>query len=154
MVGEERAYLGYVITCYFQTRYGFRFFQLRSGCEKAEPVPGSFYTLIYSPRSSFYSPTWGFQRHNSYRVAMLYNVFIMQYSTNYRTIFRLFIPHIGSFYSPTWGYQRHNSYRVAMPHNVFVMLYNTNYADNLSQIPPYKGEVWGQLREHFTNNCM
>ena len=50
VVGEERAYLGYVITCGFQTRYGFCFFQLRSRCEKAEPVPGSFYASIYSPR--------------------------------------------------------------------------------------------------------
>ena len=43
MVGEERAYLGYVITGGFQTRYGFCFFQLRGECEKAEPVPGSFH---------------------------------------------------------------------------------------------------------------
>ena len=50
VVGEERAYLGYVITCCFQTRYGFCFFQLRGECEKTEPVPGSFYTPIYSPR--------------------------------------------------------------------------------------------------------
>ena len=136
MVGEERAYLGYVITCCFQTRYGFCFFQLRSGCEKTEPVPGSFYTPIYSPRRLISFATWGYKRHNSYRVAMPHNAFVMQYSTNCKTTFRLFIPHLGSFHSLTWGYKRHNSYRVAMVHNAFVMLYNTNYADNLSQIPP------------------
>ena len=114
MVGEERAYLGYVITCYFQTRYGFRFFQLRSGCEKAEPVPGSFHTSFIPHVGSFHSSTWGYQKHNSYRVAMLYSAFVMQYSTNCKIIFRLFIPHVGSFHSPTWGFQRHNSYRVAM----------------------------------------
>ena len=32
---------------------------------------------------SFYSPTWGYQKHNSYRVAMLYSAFVMQYSANY-----------------------------------------------------------------------
>ena len=50
MVGEERAYLGRVITCGFQTRYGFCFFQLHGGYEKAEPVPGSFHASILSPR--------------------------------------------------------------------------------------------------------
>ncbi len=50
MVGEERAYLGWMITCVFQTRYGFCFFQLRGGYEKAEPVPGSFHASILSPR--------------------------------------------------------------------------------------------------------
>ena len=63
---------------------------------------------------SFHSPTWGYQRHNSYRVVMLHSAFIMQYSANRKTIFRLFIPHVGSFYSPTWSFQRHDSYRVAM----------------------------------------
>ena len=75
---------------------------------------------------SFHSPTWGYQKHNSYRVAMPHNAFVMQYSTNYAANFRLFIPHVGSFYSPTWGYQRHNSYRVAMPHNAFIMQYSAN----------------------------
>ena len=56
---------------WFSNPVRFCFFQLRSGCEKAEPVPGSFHAFIYSPRSSFHSPTWGYQRHNSYRVAML-----------------------------------------------------------------------------------
>ena len=46
VVGEERAYLGWAITCGFQTRYGFCFFQLRSECEKTEPVPGSFHAFI------------------------------------------------------------------------------------------------------------
>ena len=55
---------------WFSNPVRFCFFQLRSGCEKAEPVPGSFHAFIYSPRSSFHSPTWGYQRHNSYRVAM------------------------------------------------------------------------------------
>ena len=32
---------------------------------------------------SFHSPTWGYQRHNSYRVAMLYSAFVMLYNTNY-----------------------------------------------------------------------
>ena len=50
MVGEERAYLGGVITRGFQTRYGFCFFQLYGGYEKAEPVPGSFHASILSPR--------------------------------------------------------------------------------------------------------
>ena len=93
------------------------------------------YMRSFNPHvGSFHSPTWGYQKHNSYRVATPYSTFMIQYSTNCKTIFRPFIPHVGSFYSPTWGYQRHNSYRVAMPHNVFVMLYNTNYADNLSSI--------------------
>ena len=87
VVGEERAYLGWAITCGFQTRYGFCFFQLRVRCEKAEPVPGSFYTPIYSPRSSFHSLTWGYQRHNSYRVAMPHSAFMMQYSANCKIIF-------------------------------------------------------------------
>ena len=46
---------------------------------------------------SFHSPTWGYQKHNSYRVAMLHNAFIMQYSANCKTIFRLFIPHVAHF---------------------------------------------------------
>ena len=50
MVGEERAYLGWIITCGFQTRYGFCFFQLYGGYEKAEPVPGSLHAPIQSPR--------------------------------------------------------------------------------------------------------
>ena len=50
MVGEERAYLGRVVTCDFQTRYGFCFFQLHGGYEKAEPVPGSLHAPIQSPR--------------------------------------------------------------------------------------------------------
>ena len=50
MVGEERAYLGGVITRGFQTRYGFCFFQLRGGYEKAEPVPGSLHASIQAPR--------------------------------------------------------------------------------------------------------
>ena len=50
MVGEERAYLGGMITRGFQTRYGFCFFQLRGGYEKAEPVPGSLHASIQSPR--------------------------------------------------------------------------------------------------------
>jgi len=83
---------------------------------------------------SFHSPTWGYQKHNSYRVATPHSAFIMQYSTNRKTIFRLFIPHVGSFHSPTWGYQKSNSYRVAIPHNAFVMLCNTDFADNLSPI--------------------
>ena len=82
--------------------------------ENAEAVSGSFYTLIYSPRSSFHSPTWGYQKHNSYRVAMPHNVFVMQYYTNYADNFCLFNPHVGSFHSPMWGFQRQNSYRVAM----------------------------------------
>ena len=68
---------------WFSNPVRFCFFQLRSGCEKAEPVPGSFHAFIYSPRSSFHSPTWGYQKHNSYRVAMLYSAFVMQYSANY-----------------------------------------------------------------------
>ena len=69
MVGEERAYLGGAITCEFQTRYGFCFFQLHSRYEKAEPVPGSFHASIFPYVGSLRSPTWGFQKHNSYRVA-------------------------------------------------------------------------------------
>ena len=83
---------------------------------------------------SFHSPTWGYQRHNSYRVAMPHNAFVMQYSTNCKTIFRSFIPHVGSFHSPMWGYQKHNSYRVATLYSAFVMQYSANYADNLSSI--------------------
>jgi len=50
VVGEERAYLVGMITRGFQTQYGFCFFQLRGGYEKAEPVSGSFHTSILSPR--------------------------------------------------------------------------------------------------------
>ena len=50
MVDEERAYLGGGVTCDFQTRYGFCFFQLHGRYEKAEPVPGSFHASILSPR--------------------------------------------------------------------------------------------------------
>ena len=35
---------------WFSNPVRFCFFQLRSGCEKAEPVPGSFHAFIYSPR--------------------------------------------------------------------------------------------------------
>ena len=96
MVGEERAYLGRVIACGFQTRYGFCFFQLHGGYEKAEPVPGSFHASILSPRrlTSFAnvglsraqlvpSCEYGkrqhilqkqdFQKHNSYRIVLLYH---------------------------------------------------------------------------------
>ncbi|WP_314715984.1 hypothetical protein, partial [Segatella salivae] len=31
----------------------------------------------------FHSPTWGYQRHNSYRVAMPHSAFVMLYNTNY-----------------------------------------------------------------------
>ena len=73
MVGEERAYLGRAVTCDFQTRYGFCFFQLHSRYEKAEPVPGSFHASIFPHVGSLRSPTWGFQKHNSYRVANMGN---------------------------------------------------------------------------------
>jgi len=32
---------------------------------------------------SFYSPTWGYQKHNSYRVAIPHNAFVMLYNTNF-----------------------------------------------------------------------
>ena len=73
MVGEERAYLGGAITCEFQTRYGFCFFQLHSRYEKAEPVPGSFHASIFPHVGSLRLPTWDFQKHNSYRVANMGN---------------------------------------------------------------------------------
>ena len=73
MVGEERAYLGGAVTCDFQTRYGFYFFQLHSRYEKAEPVPGSFHASIFPHVGSLRSPTWGFQKYNSYRVANMEN---------------------------------------------------------------------------------
>ena len=73
VVGEERAYLGWAITGCFQTRYGFCFFQLRGRCEKAEPVPGSFHASIFPHVGSLRSPTWGFQKYNSYRVANMEN---------------------------------------------------------------------------------
>ena len=94
--------------------------------KKLNPFRVHFMRSFIPHVGSFHSPTWGYQRHNSYRVAMLHNAFIMQYSANRKTIFRLFIPHVGSFHSPTWGYQRHNSYRVAMPHSAFIMQYSTN----------------------------
>ena len=95
VVGEERAYLGRMITCGFQTRYGFCFFQLHGGYEKADPVPGSFHASILSPRrlTSFAnvglsraqlvpSCEYGkrqyilqkqdFQKHNSYRIVLSY----------------------------------------------------------------------------------
>ena len=78
---------------WFSNPVRFCFFQLRSGCEKAEPVPGSFHAFIYSPRSSFHSPTWGYQRHNSYRVAMPHSAFVMLYNTNYAD-------NLSSIYSP------------------------------------------------------
>ena len=132
VVGEERAYLGYVITCCFQTRYGFCFFQLRSGCEKAEPVPGSFYTPIYSPRSSFHSLTWGYQRHNSYRVAIPYNAFVMLYNTNYADNLSQIPPCIVVF----WGESR------------------THFTNNYMQVSSLIWVVWGLLCVHFTNNFM
>ena len=46
---------------------------------------------------SFYSPMWGYQRHNSYRVAMPHSTFIMQHSTNCKTIFHRFFLEIGRF---------------------------------------------------------
>ena len=94
--------------------------------KKQNPFRVHFMRSFNPHVGSFHSPTWGFQKHNSYRVAMLYSVFVMLYNTNCKTIFRLFIPHVGSFYSPTWGYQKHNSYRVAMPHNAFIMQYSAN----------------------------
>ena len=49
------------------------FFQLRRGYEKAEPVPGSFHASIFPHVGSLRSPTWGFQKYNSYRVANMEN---------------------------------------------------------------------------------
>ena len=102
MVGEERAYLGRVITCGFQTRYGFCFFQLHGGYEKAEPGTGSFHASILSPRrlTSFAnvglsraqlvpSCEYGkrqyilqkqdFQKHNSYRIVLSYRYVTLPY---------------------------------------------------------------------------
>ena len=110
--------------------------------EKAEPVPGSFHTSFIPHVGSFHSPTWGYQRHNSYRVAMPYSTFMIQYSTNCKIIFRLFIPHIGSFHSPTWGYQRQNSYRVAMPHNAFIMQYSANRKTIFRLFIPHLGSFY------------
>ena len=120
--------------------------------EKAEPVPGSFHAFIYSPRSSFHSPTWGFQKHNSYRVAIPHNAFVMQYSTNRKTIFGLFISHIGSFHSPTWGYQRHNSYRVAMPHNAFIMQYSANRKTIFRLFIPHVGSFYSPTWSYQRHN--
>ena len=36
--------------------------------EKAKPILGLFGTHILPHVGSFHSPTWGFQKHNSYRV--------------------------------------------------------------------------------------
>ena len=49
------------------------FFQLHSRYEKAEPVPGSFHASIFPHVGSLRLPTWGFQKHNSYRVANMGN---------------------------------------------------------------------------------
>ena len=110
----------------FKPGTGFAFSNYVANAKKLNPFQVHSTRLFIPHVGSFHSPTWGYQKHNSYRVAMPHNAFIMQYSANRKTIFRLFIPHIGSFYSPTWSFQRHDSYRVAMPHNAFVMQYSTN----------------------------
>ena len=96
---------------------------------------------------SFHSPTWGYQKHNSYRVATPHSVFMMQYSANCKTIFRSFNPHISSFHSPTWGYQRHNSYRVAMLRSAFMIQYSTNCKTIFRSFNPHVGSfyspTWG-----------
>ena len=51
--------------------------------EKAKPILGLFGTHILPHVGSFHSPTWGFQKHNSYRVAMPHNAFVMLHNTNY-----------------------------------------------------------------------
>ena len=108
--------------------------------KKQNPFRVHFMRSFNPHVGSFHSPTWGYQRHNSYRVAMLHSAFMMPYSTNCKTIFHryenaeavsgsfytLIYSPCSSFHSPTWDYQRHNSYRVATLYSAFVMLYNTN----------------------------
>jgi len=65
--------------------------------KKLNPFRVHFMRSFNPHVGSFHSPTWGYQKHNSYRVAMLHNAFIMQYSANCKTIFRLFIPHVAHF---------------------------------------------------------
>ena len=52
-------------------------------------------TRLFIPHiGSFHSPTWGFQRHNSYRVAMVHNAFVMLYNTNYAdNLSPIYFPH-------------------------------------------------------------
>ena len=132
MVGEERAYLGYMITCGFQTRYGFCFFQLRWECEKAKPILGLFGTHILPHVGSFHSPTWGYQRHNSYRVAMPHSAFVMLYNTNYADNLSQIPPCIVVF----WGESR------------------THFTNNYMQVSSLIWVVWGLLCVHFTNYFM
>ena len=132
VVGEERAYLGGAIAGDFQTRYGFCFFQLCSGCEKAEPVLGSFHRSFNPHVGSFHSPTWGYQKHNSYRVATPHNAFVMLYNTNYADNLSQIPPCIVVF----WGESR------------------THFTNNYMQVSSLILVVWGLLCVHFTNNFM
>ena len=55
--------------------------------KKLNPFRVHFMRSFIPHVDSFYSPTWGFQKHNSYRVATPHNAFVMQYSTNCKIIF-------------------------------------------------------------------
>ena len=53
-------------------------------------------TRLFIPHvGSFHSPTWGYQRHNSYRVATPHNTFVMLYNTDYAD-------NLSLIYSPRW----------------------------------------------------
>ena len=83
MVGEERAYLGGVRTRGFQTRYGFCFFQLHGGYEKAEPVPGSFHASILSSRRLTSFANVGLSETQLVPSCDVYNAFVMLYNASY-----------------------------------------------------------------------
>ena len=121
--------------------------------EKTEPVPGSVHASIYSPRISFHSPTWGFQKHNSYRVATPHNTFVMLYNTDYADNLLLIYSPRSSFHSPMWRFQRHNSYRVATPYSTFMKQYSTNcktifrlFIPTLANEVSLRGAIKGTIR--------
>ena len=95
VVGEKRAYFGYVITCCFQTRYGFCFFQLRGECEKAEPGTGSFHRS-FNPHVAHFIRQRGAIKGTTRTELRRHTIRLWCCITRIMlTIFRLFISHVG-----------------------------------------------------------
>ena len=51
--------------------------------KKLNPFRVHFMRSFNPHVGSFHSPTWGYQKHNSYRVAIPHNAFVMLYNTNF-----------------------------------------------------------------------
>ena len=93
----------------FKPGTGFAFSNYVANAKKLNPFRVHSTRLFIPHVGSFHSPTWGYQRHNSYRVAMPHSAFMMQYSANCKIIFLKYErakPVPGLFYTPIYSPRR------------------------------------------------